>query len=220
MNASRLSWVVASSLLLIMGIRVKETERPGANESPVILNSLPAFLGEWKCSPVPAQEGKYVDPNVNEAWTGLCGRPGGHPIDVYFGYSKGSERGKKLLSPKANYPFKDSRWSYLSSRTVEISSFSKGTRPLYAGQVQLQHSTDQKVAVLYWFQLKDQSIPNEYSYRFSLMIQKLKNEEGNNGAIVRLAAPLLADDDDPEKVFSEEKDLARNLYPFILIHLP
>ncbi len=212
-----LSWWLASSLLLMIGIYIRQGPAiHSSDDAPTILQAFPSKIGPWECHPIPPQEAMYMDPNVDEAWAGVCKRKGGYPVEVYIGYAK-SQKGKAMLSPKMNYPGGDPRWSYTSSHLVDVSTHSNGVPLLRANQMQLQHSTGKKLAIFYWYQTNGKSIPDEYRYRIALMAQRLRRGK-TDGAIIRFSVTVL--EEGVDKAFYEEKNLATALYPEILKYVP
>ncbi|PYV42885.1 MAG: EpsI family protein [Acidobacteria bacterium] len=213
-----LQWWLAAALLLMIGIYIRQgPPSPSSDNARTILQAFPSALGSWQCHPIHPQEATYKDPNVDEDWVGVCKREGGYPVEVYVGYAKAQRGGRALLSPKMNYPNGDFGWSYTSSHLVDVFSPSNRTSLFSANQIQLQHSTGQKLAVLYWYQTNGQAISDEYRYRIALMIQRLRGGK-TDGAIIHFSVPVL--EEGVDKAFYEEENLATVLYPEIVKCFP
>jgi EpsI family protein len=170
---------------------------------------LPDRIGSWMCDDAMKKEHRYTDPNVDAAWIAVCNRQTGYPLEVYVGYAAHQTLAKKILSPKMNYP--DSQWSDVLNRPakIEIDRQENPTRHINVNQTLLRNNVNQKVAVLYWYQMDGRSFSDEYQYRFALLIRKLTHE-GTDAAVIRISAPVL--ENSPDRLFSEEVDLVRSLY--------
>lgn len=207
-----LSWWVAATLLLMTGLYVRQGAEVQTTETHTVLESLRLEIGPWLCTEAMLHKAKYTDPNVDKAWVGACRKTEGDPVNVYVGYVRERAKGKKILSPRINYPSRDPRWSYVSNRPTEVTLGDTDTPPLRVNQIVLQYAGGPKEVVLYWYQMAGQTFSDEYRYRLALMIQNLKRSRAD-AAIVRISATVHKDTTDA--VFSEERELAASLYPVI-----
>lgn len=105
-------------------------------------------------------------------------------VSVYIGYYETQREGAQIHSPRHCLP--GSGWLLKSSqaRTVHI----EGYRPIHVMQAVYERNGVEEV-FLYWYQMKDATITNEYFLKLQMIINSLKYRR-NDAAFLRLSSTV------------------------------
>jgi len=134
----------------------------------------------------------------------------GHRLSMYIGFHDGGPGSGPIHSPKQCLP--GSGWTQLESQvhSVDVS----GERVSYVSAVYQKEM--QKQLFLYWFQVKDDILTNEYALKFA-MVKNSFLWNRRDSAFIRLS--LLIDQDE-QKTLQVGEDFIRAFFPAINESLP
>lgn len=132
-------------------------------------------------------------------------------VSLYIGYYETQREGAQIHSPRHCLP--GSGWLLKGSqaRTVHI----EGYRPIHVMQAVYERNGVEEV-FLYWYQMKDATITNEYLLKLQMIINSLKYRR-NDAAFLRLSSTVTANLD--ETVASIESFMA-DFVPLLDDYLP
>jgi EpsI family protein len=82
----------------------------------------------------------------------------------------------------------------------------------------VMRSPEQRVAVLYWYQLPGRAVASDHGYRALLLYNRLVHRRAD-GALVRVAAPVRAGDD-VRAIVTKQVSFIQAIYPDVLGSLP
>ena len=106
-------------------------------------------------------------------------------------------------------------WTDLSSETVSIPR--TGASALAANLVQVRRG-DQRVVILYWYQLPGGTIGSDHLYRARLIWNRIVHRRAD-GALVRVAAPV-PPDGSPAQVIAQQAEFLEAFLPELSRSLP
>ncbi|MDO3379769.1 exosortase C-terminal domain/associated protein EpsI [Geoalkalibacter halelectricus] len=111
-------------------------------------------------------------------------RRDGESVNVYIGYYETQREGAQIHSPRHCLP--GSGWvpTRHTTRTWQID----GQRPINLVEAVYQKDSYHEV-FLYWYQMKDATITNEYLLKAQMVFNSLKYRR-NDAAFIRLSAPV------------------------------
>ncbi|MEA3333065.1 MAG: EpsI family protein [Pseudomonadota bacterium] len=131
-------------------------------------------------------------------------------VSLYLGYHGGGPESGPIHSPKHCLP--GSGWQLFSTKEKELS--------LEGGQVSMVQAVyqngDARELFLYWFQVRGESITNEYILKFT----EIKNSilyNRRDSAFIRLSVPF---EGDPGAVVALGERFLKDFYPEISAVLP
>lgn len=134
----------------------------------------------------------------------------GNRVLLYIGYHNGGKESGPIHSPKHCLP--GSGWSLVKS--------GKATVALDAGRLTLVKSLYQqgesKEIFLYWFQVRDRALTNEYALKLAEITGSLFHRRRDT-AFIRVSVPAGGDD---VKATAIAERFIRDYYPVIRRHLP
>jgi EpsI family protein len=107
-------------------------------------------------------------------------------VSLYLGYHGGGKNGGEIHSPKHCLP--GSGWYEVSTQRGELAT-GNGTINLVRA---LYQKGDSKELFLYWFQVRDQSISNEYSLKIAQIINSALHKR-RDATFVRVSVPVATD---------------------------
>jgi EpsI family protein len=134
----------------------------------------------------------------------------GHRVSLYIGYHGGGADSGPIHSPKHCLP--GSGWHSLSETTTSINVAGK---PVSVVEAEYQNGS-QRELFLYWFQVKGQTLTNEYSLKFAEITNSILYSR-RDSAFVRISVPH-QEGDDTAIVIGEQ--FVRTFYPYIEAVLP
>jgi EpsI family protein len=134
----------------------------------------------------------------------------GRLVELYIGYHGGGKNGGEIHSPKHCLP--GSGWYESSSRKIRI-DMAKGEINLVQAVYQKGES---KELFLYWFQVKDKTLTDEYSLKISEIVNSMIYRR-RDASFVRISVPVQGDQD---QAMATGERFVRDFYPAIREHLP
>lgn len=213
----QVSWWIAVSLLVGVGLMIRLDSDGSAATSRVSLQATLWDGGVWQCEATLSAKPAYEDPVAETAWSGVCRRDDRTALSVYVGYVGAQGHQRKLASPRLHYPGGDERWSYVVGRPREIPPPSKNRPPLRVNETVLQHSDGRKDAVLYWYQRGVHTYADEFRFRAALIMQGLTRNP-TDAAVIRMAMPL--DERGMDAAFQPARELAPTFYSELAARVP
>ncbi len=162
---------------------------------------LPPALGKWTC--IASDPAGETSLSVDSSWSGTCVSTTGSAVDLFVRYATVQSQERRMLSA-VTLP-----GSRIHAESVVLKTAHDGN--LRARQVIQQRSSGASDAVLYWYQLENQSYSNEYWLRLALMARRLFRQEPSL-LMVQIRSNATKDED---SVFALQQDLARSLLPAI-----
>src|ERR1039457_2113107 len=131
-------------------------------------------------------------------------------IQLYIGYHGGGEGGGEIHSPKHCLP--GSGWYEASSIKGNLEIGGKNLNLIRA----VYQKGDRKEIFLYWFQVKDKSITDEYSLKLSEIANSMLYRR-RDASFIRISVPIQGSLD--QAIIAGEHFI-RDFYPAIRGHLP
>ncbi len=173
-------------ILLITTIYVSRKE-PRATATPLAqpLSRFPNRIDQWsgidhdfdpavlaKVGADQTLNREYRDCNVKAA-----------PIWLYIGYYQSQTRGRQIHSPLHCYP--GSGWNELSRRIVAVPL---KNRTIRINRLILRKGSERRM-VVYWYQMQDRVIANEYLQRVGLIMNAITKHR-TDGALIRISMAM------------------------------
>ena len=134
----------------------------------------------------------------------------GHKLSLYIGFHNGGPRSGPIHSPKQCLP--GSGWNHLKQ---EIKSVTVGGEDIPYVSAIYQKDTEKQL-FLYWFQVRDQILTNEYALKLA-MIKNSVLSNRRDTAFIRLS--VMATDDETQATETGEKFI-HDFFPAIREALP
>ena len=135
---------------------------------------------------------------------------GGKTVSLYIGYHGGGKEGGEIHSPKHCLP--GGGWYEVSSRW--------GVLETPRGMINLVRSVYQKgehrELFLYWFQVRDRSISNEYSLKIAEIVNSVLHGR-RDAAFIRVSVPVETDID---QAGATGEQFIRDFEPLFREYLP
>src|SRR5262249_42024688 len=167
--------------------------------------TIPSALGDWRCTPVAPERQFGQEPaELDSSWSGICAATSRHSLEIFIGYAGTQSSAKRLKSPALTFP-----GAIIQSDVVSVES---STRVVHARRLIGQRSDGSREAVLYWYQLGEESLNGEYGLRWALLVRRLLNRS-TSGLIVRISTRMTRDES--HKAFAIEHDLASHFVPIV-----
>lgn len=136
----------------------------------------------------------------------------GDRVSLYIGYHDGGPDSGPIHSPKQCLP--GSGWNRLRAESHQLTTASGETLSYVSAVYQ---KDVEKQMFLYWFQVRDEMLTNEYALKFSM----LKNSVTSNrrdSAFIRISLPIIDGDEQDARQVGEQ--FARDFLPAIHASLP
>lgn len=134
----------------------------------------------------------------------------GKTVSLYIGYHSGGKEGGEIHSPKHCLP--GSGWYETSTR--------QGTLEIPGGRINLVRAVyqkgDSKELFIYWFQVRDRSISNEYSLKMAEIVNSLLYRR-RDASFIRVSVPVEAGVDQATAVGEQ---FIRDFEPLFVEYLP
>lgn len=204
--------LVTVALFVITGAALAMPRAAQDRPLPLPLDAIPTVLGEWRPAPPPPAEILPRDPRAAESLA--RGYTDGHRTSwVAVGYYPNQTETRRPATGTLVYP--SSGWTDLRSETVSIPR--DGTSPLSANLVLVRRG-EQRVAIVYWYQLPGGTIGSDHLYRARLMWNRIVYRRAD-GALVRVAAPLPTGGS-PAQVTAQLAEFLRAFLPELSRSLP
>lgn len=138
------------------------------------------------------------------------GKGGDHAVQLYIGYHGGGKETGGIHSPKHCLP--GSGWYEESTRRTTMTVAGQKVNMVEAVY---QKGEDQEL-FLYWFQVKDRSLSDEYSLKASEIINSLLYRR-RDSAFIRISMPVQGSIEQTKAVAVQ---FLNEFYPTIMGHLP
>jgi EpsI family protein len=135
----------------------------------------------------------------------------GRQAQLYIGYHGGGKGGGEIHSPKHCLP--GSGWYEATTRKT---SLDVGGRTIDLVETVYQKG-DSKELFLYWFQVKERSITNEYSLKLSEIVNSMLYRR-RDASFVRISVPVVQGE--LEQATTTGEKFVRDVYPAIREFLP
>lgn len=140
----------------------------------------------------------------------LYAAPDGTKVTLYIGYHGGGEGGGEIHSPKHCLP--GSGWFEVSTRREPL--------PVGAETLNMVRSVyrkgENKEMFLYWFQVRDRSLDNEYSLKIAEITGSLLYRR-RDASFIRISVPFTGDEAAARKTGEQ---FIRDFYPAVRSFLP
>lgn len=134
----------------------------------------------------------------------------GKGVQLYIGYHNGGKESGPIHSPKHCLP--GSGWSLVESGKSVVALDTGNLRLIKA----VYQQGESKVIFLYWFQVRDRVLTNEYELKLSEISGSLFNRRRDT-AFIRISVPARGDD---ANALALAERFIRDFYPLIRQHLP
>ena len=135
---------------------------------------------------------------------------GGKTVSLYIGYHGGGKEGGEIHSPKHCLP--GSGWYEVSAR--------RGILGIPGGSINLVRAVYQKgeskELFLYWFQVMDRSISNEYSLKLAEIVNSAFYRR-RDASFIRVSVPV---DSDIDRAVETGEQFIRDFEPLFREYLP
>jgi EpsI family protein len=135
---------------------------------------------------------------------------GGKAVSLYIGYHGGGKGGGEIHSPKHCLP--GSGWQEVSSQRGELVT-PDGKINLVRAVYQMG---DSKELFLYWFQMRDRSISNEYSLKITQIANSALHSR-RDASFVRVSVPV---ESDINQAVVRGEQFIRDFHPLFKEYLP
>lgn len=136
--------------------------------------------------------------------------PGGTTVSLYIGYHGGGKEGGEIHSPKHCLP--GSGWYEVSTR--------RRTLDVAGGAVNLVQAvyqkSDSRELFLYWFQVRDRSVSDEYSLKLAEIVNSVRYSR-RDASFIRVSLPI---EPDLERAVARGEQFVRDVYPLLREYLP
>ncbi len=175
------------------------------------LNQFPVQVASWNMS----KRGEFSDAILSVLKpTDYLSRqyvtPDGKIVNLYIGYHGGGKSGGEIHSPKHCLP--GSGW-------YEVAT-SRGSLDISGGVINLVRAVyqkgDSKELFLYWFQVRNRSISDEYSLKIAQIMNSALHKR-RDAAFIRISVPIVTDNDQARALGEQ---FIRDFEPLIRNYLP
>jgi EpsI family protein len=174
-------------LVLIATTILLNTTTRGTAPAIKPLALLPQSMGEWKMTSQSEFSQEIIATLRPSDYLSRRYTDGkGNVVQLYIGYHDGSDRSGPIHSPKHCLP--GSGWVVVSEDKVQISVDGRKLNLVKS----LYQKGEEKELFLYWFQLKEKSVTNEYSLKFVQLYNSLVHKRRDT-AFVRISLPFTPD---------------------------
>ena len=201
-------WVFFTSavaLLCVTGILL-QLQGPVEDAAPLHrLETFPVALGGWIRADSVDDDGLAPDLQAEQRLARTFTR-GATTLKVYVGCYRKQPPPSELFLPSRG-------WTTLERRLAVISLDARGAQSLGANLEVLQ-TEDQRIVLLYWYQIDAQSIAGEHWYRALLLWNRFVHGRAES-ALVRIASPL-ARSGDPASAAAAQAEFVRVFYPELM----
>jgi EpsI family protein len=176
------------------------------------LEAIPTTVGPWRPAPPPPDEILPRDSRANDSLArGYT--DGARTTWTAIGYYPNQTETRRPATGTLVYP--SSGWTDLSSEAVSIPL--PGAPALPATLIVVRRG-DQRVVILYWYQLPGGTIGSDHLYRARLMWNRIVHRRAD-GALIRVASPLPAGGS-PAQVIGQQAEFLRAFLPELSRSLP
>ena len=180
------------------------------------LTSCPLQLSDWTGERAPDFDEATlavlgVDEYINRVYLDTTQRP----IGLYVGYYGSQRQGDTMHSPLNCMP--GAGWSPISFDriTIPVEGVTPTSRNILVNRYVIEKGLDRQL-VLYWYQSHGRVVASEYWGKFYMVLDALRTNR-TDGALVRIIAPIGADEGDAER---QAVSFAQVLYPLLGRYLP
>jgi EpsI family protein len=136
--------------------------------------------------------------------------PDGKQVSLYIGYHSGGKNSGGIHSPKHCLP--GSGWYEASSKRTELEVEGKKIKLVRA----LYQKGESREMFLYWFQVKDKSLSEEYSLKLSEIMNSLLYRR-RDSTFIRISVPFETNE---ARAVATGEQFIRDFYPVIMGFLP
>lgn len=206
--------VVALALIAAGALGVFVPARVADVPLAMPLDLLPTTLRGWTASNHVPREMLPADTRAPHHLVRAY-RNGPDSVWVAIGYYPSQAEGRR--PPTRDLLFPAQGWTHLSEQVVALRLAGGGRRPLRANLV-VMDTRDQRVAVLYWYEMQGRSIASDHWYRAALIYSRLVHRRAD-GALVRVAVPA-PPGATVETILATEARFLSVFYPELLRMLP
>lgn len=134
----------------------------------------------------------------------------GKPVHLYIGYHSGGKNSGSIHSPKNCLP--GSGWHKISSKQGVLKLADRSIRIVRA----VYQKGESKELFLYWFQVHNTTLSNEYSLKLAKIINSARYGRRDE-SFVRVSVPI---DSDPDHSVAFGEQFIRDVEPIIKEFLP
>jgi EpsI family protein len=138
-------------------------------------------------------------------------RRGGHSVTLYVGYYGTQRAGAQIHSPKHCLP--GSGWSRISERIRTLTVPDVGKVSFVEAVYQ---KGDAKEVFIYWYQMKDTYITNDYALKMFMVVNSLRYRR-NDAAFIRLSASVTGN---REETITILEGFMKDFLPLLKDYLP
>lgn len=203
-------FVIVYVLLLITGLYIslhKDIDVP-VNRP---FDQFPANHRDWRSISDTVMSGGVLDklkPSdyLFRHYAGIDGKR----VSLYVGYHGGGKESGEIHSPKHCLP--GSGWFEASSRRTELDVAGRHIRLVKA----VYQKGESKEMFLYWFQVRDRTLSDEYSLKLAEITSSLLHRR-RDAAFVRISVPFETEE---EQAFAAGASFIKDFYPVICEFLP
>jgi EpsI family protein len=185
----------------------------GLNTAPSIrpLTQLPQEFGEWRMVNQQAFSPEIIAvlrPTDYLSRAYADGR--GNVVQLYIGFHDGSERSGPIHSPKNCLP--GGGWNNIAEKKLLIHT---GGSDLHLVHGLFQKGSE-KALYIYWFQLREKSVTEEYQLKFFQLYNSIVNKR-RDATFVRVSVPVAADEKAASAIAVK---FVTDFYPFFSAAMP
>jgi len=134
----------------------------------------------------------------------------GDRVELYVGYHDGGKGSGEIHSPKHCLP--GSGWFELYSKQHELATAGERVKLVRA----LYQKGGQKELFLYWYQVRDATIANEYSLKLAEIVNSVLHRR-RDASFIRVSVPVGVDE---QKAVAVGESFIRDVFPTIRQFLP
>jgi len=157
--------------------------------------------------------GFYKDPGADVDLSKVYSSAQSAPVELYIGFKGKQQADTRLKSPRLGFPY---GWNYVWIEPARVMSTGENI-PINANWMLTQNG-QQRVLVLYWFQVGEQTFGGEFEKRL-IQIRNALFLGRSDGAVVRLATPV-TNSDKIDEAKNRLAAFAAELYPRLRGVLP
>jgi exosortase D (VPLPA-CTERM-specific) len=185
---------LVACLVILTGMVLFSDQLQGREEitpSRQTFLDFPMEIAGWRGTPL-AMEKQYVDTlRFDDYLLADFQGPTSGPVNLYVAYYQSQKKGQSAHSPKTCLP--GGGWEMTSLTETSVTEQGTG-RAFPANRVVIQKG-DTRQVVLYWFKQRDRLVTDEYLVKALLFWDSLTKRR-SDGALIRLAAPVLPGEDE------------------------
>ncbi len=216
LSAGTRDWrlVVTLALIFASAVGLNALSHGAPVTLPQSLAEFPRTLDAWQGADLP------IDARVVEELgaTDLINREyrdarTNHSLGLFVAFFSSQQKGGTIHSPKNCLP--GAGWSVVEGSTIPI-SVPGHAETLMVNQYVIQKDQNKQV-VLYWYQSQGRVIASEYSAKFYLMWDALRNNR-SDGALVRIVSPVR--NGDQRAALEQAVAFAQESFPQLNRYLP